>query len=92
MKRLHGLAGAALYRLQCLPLYRLIGRHIAPGMTLREVYEDNLRAIDLYRKLGFEMYTNPDLETRLEPERAASGRRRVAMRKRLSDHDTPTNT
>jgi ribosomal protein S18 acetylase RimI-like enzyme len=187
MKRLHVLAGAALCRLQSIPLYRRIGQRIAPGMTLREatdadklavhrwlnpigdpthvfhrnpyvtewvaeyhsqlagfvqlvrhppehfpyagdwlfalyvkpicrgfgvgqalseaviersraegappldllVYEDNLRAIDLYRKLGFEMYTNPDLEARLEPERASSGRRRVAMRKRLADRDLP---
>ncbi len=61
----------------------------APTLDLL-VYEDNLRAIDLYRKLGFVMYTNPDLEARLDPERASSGRRRVAMRKRLADHDIPT--
>lgn len=60
----------------------------APTLDLL-VYEDNLRAIDLYRKLGFEMYINPDLEAQLEPERASSGRRRVAMRKRLADHDLP---
>ena len=188
MKRLHGLAGAALGRLQGIPLYRRIGQRIAPGITLREatdadisavhrwfnpngdpalashrnphvtewvaerrsglagfvqlvrhppehfpyagnwlfglhvkpicrglgigqmlseaviqrsraegaptldllVYEDNLRAIVLYRKLGFEMYTNFDLEAHLEPERASSGRRRLAMRKRLADRDFPT--
>ena len=187
MKRLHALAGAALGRLQSIPLYRRIGQRIAPGMTLREatdadrlavhrwfnpdgdpthalhrnphvtewvaehrsrlagfvqlvrnppehfpytgnwlfalhvrsicrglgigqalseaviersraegaptldllVYEDNLRAIDLYRKLGFEMYINPDFEAQLEHERASSGRRRVAMRKRLADRDLP---
>ena len=190
MKRIHSIAGAALYRLQSIPLYRRIGQRIASGMTLREatdadklavhrwlnpigdpthalhrnpnvtewvaeyqsqlvgfvqlvrhppehfpyvgdwlfalsvkpicrglgigqalsqvviersraegaptldllVYEDNVRAIDLYRKLGFEMYCNPDLEAQLEPERASSGRRRVAMRKRLADHKFPTST
>ncbi|MCR4256753.1 GNAT family N-acetyltransferase [Candidatus Deferrimicrobium sp.] len=58
----------------------------APTLDLL-VYEDNIRAIDLYRKLAFEMYTNPDLEAQLESERASFGRRRVAMRKRLTDHD-----
>lgn len=56
----------------------------APTLDLL-VYEDNLRAIDLYRKLGFEMYFNPDLEAQLELERASLGHRRVAMRKRLAD-------
>lgn len=60
----------------------------APTLDLL-VYEDNVRAIDLYRKLGFEMYVHPALEAQLEPERALSGRRRVAMRKRLADHDSP---
>jgi len=55
----------------------------APVLDL-VVYEDNLRAIRLYRKLGFEMYTIPELEPQLESERAASGRRRVVMRKILS--------
>lgn len=63
----------------------------APTLDLL-VYDDNARAIDLYRKLGFEIYCNPDLEAQLEPERASSGRRRVAMRKRLAVHDLPTNT
>ena len=63
----------------------------APTLDLL-VYEDNLRAIDLYRKLGFEMYSNPDLEAQLEPERASSGRRRVAMRKRLAALELPTRT
>jgi ribosomal protein S18 acetylase RimI-like enzyme len=187
MKRLRVLAGAALSRLQSVPLYRRIGQRIAPGVTLREatdadrlavyrwlnpdsapmfplhstpnvtefvaeyrsrlagfvqlvrnpperlpyagnwlfslsvksicrglgigqalteavidrsrtegaptldllVGEDNVRAINLYRKLGFEMYSNPQLEAQLEPERASSGRRRVAMRRRLTGHDFP---
>jgi ribosomal protein S18 acetylase RimI-like enzyme len=50
------------------------------------VYEDNVRAIRLYRKFGFEMYTIPELEPQLENERIATGRRRVVMRKQLSKH------
>jgi ribosomal protein S18 acetylase RimI-like enzyme len=57
----------------------------APVLDL-VVYEDNVRAIRLYRKLGFEMHTLPDLETQLESERASTGRRRAVMRKNLDNH------
>jgi ribosomal protein S18 acetylase RimI-like enzyme len=57
----------------------------APMLNL-VVYENNVRAIRLYLKLGFEMHTLPELEPQLEGERASTGRRRVVMRKRLADH------
>jgi ribosomal protein S18 acetylase RimI-like enzyme len=47
------------------------------------VFNDNTRAIRLYRKLGFQMNAIPGLEAQLESERTPSGRRRVVMRKRL---------
>jgi ribosomal protein S18 acetylase RimI-like enzyme len=56
----------------------------APALDL-VVYEDNFRAIRLYRKLGFEIYTISELEPQLESERALTGRRRVVMRKLLSN-------
>jgi ribosomal protein S18 acetylase RimI-like enzyme len=48
------------------------------------VFEDNIRAIQLYGKLGFEKYTIPDLEKQLESERDSAGRRRMMMRKQLA--------
>ena len=50
------------------------------------VNENNDRAIRLYRKLGFEMHTIPELEPLLERERASTGCRRVVMRKILANH------
>ena len=50
---------------------------------LLAVYEDNARAIRLYRKLGFEHVTRPGLELLLAQEKAQAGRRRVIMRKCL---------
>jgi ribosomal protein S18 acetylase RimI-like enzyme len=57
----------------------------APMLDL-VVYEDNIRAIRLYRKLGFEIHILPDLEPQLESERASTGRRRVVMRKLLTNY------
>lgn len=47
------------------------------------VNEDNLRAVRLYQKLGFEIAVRPALEPKLEAEKKLSGRRRIAMRKTL---------
>ena len=47
------------------------------------VFNDNVPAIRMYRKLGFEMHTIAELESRLVREENPSGRRRVLMRKRL---------
>lgn len=59
----------------------------APELWL-VVKEDNLRAIRLYQKLGFETAVRPSLEPKLEAEKALSGCRRVAMRKPLVE-ETP---
>jgi ribosomal protein S18 acetylase RimI-like enzyme len=56
----------------------------APALNLL-VFEDNVPAIRLYEKLGFEMHTIPGLEPQLESERVATGRRRVVMRKHLAE-------
>ncbi len=48
------------------------------------VSETNYRAVDLYRKLGFEHVILSGLEEKLEEEKRQTGRRRIAMRKRLS--------
>lgn len=50
----------------------------AKGLSLL-VYEDNYRAIKLYRKLGFEIRVIPALEKKLEEEQRATGRRQVFM-------------
>jgi len=50
------------------------------------VFNDNIPAIRMYRKLGFEMHTIAELEPQLARERNLSGRRRVVMRKRLEMH------
>lgn len=57
----------------------------APMLDLL-VFEDNVRAIRLYRKLGFEIYTISELEAQLEIERMSTGRKRIVMRKRLVGH------
>jgi len=54
----------------------------APTLDLL-VYEDNVRAIRLYRKLGFEIHPIAELDPQSESERASTARRRVIMRKRL---------
>jgi ribosomal protein S18 acetylase RimI-like enzyme len=48
------------------------------------VFEDNLRAIRLYRRLGFEQVTLAALDPQLVEEREKTGRRRVVMRRELS--------
>ena len=48
-----------------------------------QVFNDNFRAIQLYRKLGFEMQVIPELEPRLVSEATPAGRRRIVMRKQL---------
>lgn len=52
----------------------------APFLDLL-VFEDNLRAIRLYAKMGFEPCIIPALEPSLEKEREVYGRRRLVMRK-----------
>jgi RimJ/RimL family protein N-acetyltransferase len=47
------------------------------------VFNDNFPAIQLYRKLGFEMHTINELEPMLIREGTPSGGRRVGMRKQL---------
>jgi ribosomal protein S18 acetylase RimI-like enzyme len=54
----------------------------APDLRLA-VYEDNFRAIGLYEKMGFERITVPVLEPVFLGEKAARGRRRIVMQKRL---------
>jgi ribosomal protein S18 acetylase RimI-like enzyme len=79
-RQYHGLGvGEALTR-------RVIGRAQAQGAEelLLAVLEDNGRAIELYRKLGFEHVTLAALEPAFVKEREQSGRRRIVMRKRLS--------
>jgi len=48
------------------------------------VYEDNHRAINLYRKLGFNMKLIPKLEVQLSKELESHGRRQMVMAKSLS--------
>jgi len=50
----------------------------APELYLL-VYEDNLPAVRLYHKLGFERRIFPMLEEELEKEKTTSGRRRIVM-------------
>jgi len=52
----------------------------APFLDLL-VFEDNVRAITLYAKLGFKYFIIPVLEPSLEREREIYGRRRIVMRK-----------
>jgi len=55
----------------------------APELLLA-VFQDNARAISLYRKLGFEQITIPALEPQLEAEKQQFGRRRIIMRKSIA--------
>jgi ribosomal protein S18 acetylase RimI-like enzyme len=55
----------------------------APELSLL-VDDDNMRAIRLYRKLGFDFHVIPELEAQLEQGRKPSGSRRVVMRKPLA--------
>ncbi len=52
----------------------------APALDLL-VFEDNVRAIRLYAKMGFESVLIPALEPSLEKEREVYGHRRLVMRK-----------
>ena len=54
---------------------------------LLAVFEDNARAIRLYRKLGFEHAVVPGLEPAFAEEKAQGGRRRIVMRKDLGRED-----
>ncbi len=50
---------------------------------LLAVYEDNKKAVNLYRKTGFEHITLPSLETMFAEEKIKTGRQRMVMRKKL---------
>jgi ribosomal protein S18 acetylase RimI-like enzyme len=65
---------------------RVIAQTAAEGAAeLRlVVFADNVRAIRLYRKLGFAPITVPALEPQLAAEGQSTGRRRIVMRKQLS--------
>lgn len=91
-----GWGGHWLFSLSVQPRYRALGigealtaavvdRSVADGAPdLRlAVFEDNFRAIRLYEKLGFEKITVAALEPGFQQEKAARGRRRMVMRKRL---------
>ena len=90
--------GYWLFSLAVWPLYRRFG--IGEALTRRvieqagvqdapdlfaAVYEDNGRAINLYRKLGFEHITLPALEPHLEAEKRQCGRQRIVMRRKISE-------
>jgi ribosomal protein S18 acetylase RimI-like enzyme len=91
--------GYWLFSLNIKPLWRGLGigealsravieraaAESAPVLDLL-VFEDNLPAIRMYRKLGFEISAIPELEPQLERERDSTGRRRVVMRKRIVAH------
>jgi ribosomal protein S18 acetylase RimI-like enzyme len=65
----------------------VIERARMEGSTLLSlvVYDDNTRAIRLYRKFGFELHIVPELEPQFENERISLGRRRVVMCKNLTN-------
>lgn len=48
------------------------------------VFEDNLPAVRLYRKLGFEQVRLPDLSDQLDQEAAQTLRRRIILEKQLN--------
>jgi ribosomal protein S18 acetylase RimI-like enzyme len=85
-----------IFSLTVRPLYRHmgIGEQLATNIIRKAegegapelsclVYEDNRRAADLYRKLGFRIKAVPGLEEKLEKEKLASGRRKILMSKNL---------
>ena len=91
-----GWGGHWLFSLSVQPRYRGLGigdaltqvvveRSVADGAPdLRlAVYEDNFRAIGLYEKMGFERTIVAALEPGFLEEKAARGRRRIVMQKRL---------
>ena len=49
------------------------------------VREDNYRAINLYRKKGFERMIITEIESKLEKQRLPSGERCIFMRKILKE-------
>jgi ribosomal protein S18 acetylase RimI-like enzyme len=59
----------------------------AKGLYLL-VRQDNYKAINLYRKLGFENRIIPALEERLRQERLETGYRRVVLSKALPEEQT----
>ena len=65
--------------------WRVIGKAVELGAEklFLVVYEDNLRAMTLYDKLGFEHTTLPGLEPQLLSEKQRIGRRRIVMQKKL---------
>ena len=64
---------------------RVISQAIAEHAKelLLVVYPDNVKAISLYEKLGFQKTVIPSLESMLEAEKQQNGRRRIAMRNSL---------
>ena len=88
-------AGHWLYSLHVWHLYRGLGigealsrrvmeqaqREKAPALSL-VVYNDNRPAIKMYQKLGFSLVPVPELEKAFLEE-AATGRRRIVMRRRF---------
>jgi len=65
---------------------RFINRSIEDGATklLLSVDPANVRAVGLFRKMGFESVLHPQLEPRLEEERTHD-RRKIIMQKRLNN-------
>lgn len=65
---------------------RVIAQAGAEGAleVLLAVFEDNNRAIGLYRKLGFEHITLPAVESQFAADQQLFGRRRIVMRKELT--------
>jgi ribosomal protein S18 acetylase RimI-like enzyme len=91
-----GWGGHWLFSLSVQPRHRGLGigdaltkavvdRSVADGASsLRlAVYEDNFCAVRLYEKLGFEKIVVRALEPGFLEEKAARGRRRIVMQKRL---------
>lgn len=89
--------GCWLFSLEVWPLWRgaglgerltravlTEGRARGVGELRLAVYEDNERAVRLYRKLGFRRVSVPELEPQLVSEYAQAGRRRVVMAVDLS--------
>ncbi len=92
----HPMAGYWLFSLTVRTRYRGLGiggslaqrvieRSVLDGATelLLLVFKDNIRAIRLFRKLGFEQIILPALEPQLEAEELQHGLRHAVMRKQL---------